>query len=55
MPTIKIAYYSAMGRYWFEQYRITGHKEHEQRVIFYLEAIVKAIAEYVESTERPEN
>lgn len=51
MPTVKIAYYSAMGRYWFEQYKIYGNKMCEDRVIFYLDCIVKAIAEHVEATE----
>lgn len=50
MPTVKIAYYSAMGRYWFEQFKITGSKHDEDLVIFYLDAIVKAIAEYVENS-----
>lgn len=53
MPTVKIAYYSAMGRYWFEQFKLTNAKEHEDKVIFCLDEIIKAIAEYTASTEKP--
>ena len=43
MPTVAIAYYSAMVRYWYTKYQETKDPIAEIKVIEYLTKLVKAI------------